>query len=111
MRAFALCPRAKATDPAFAIPQQAGPPTALTHDQFVRTLKYCLGQVGLDPSLYSGHRRGGATFAHRLGVDPLLIKLMGDWRSEAYMDYIDPHIPEGLVRLPLALATACARYG
>jgi len=58
---------------------------------------YCLGMIGVDPAKYSGHsfRRGGATFAHRLGVDPLLIKRMGDWRSDAYRRYIDHNTPEG----------------
>jgi hypothetical protein len=73
--------------------------------------------MGLDPSRYSGHsfRRGGAiyTLAHRLGTDPLLIKRMGDdWSSDAYMDYIDPHTPEGLVSLPVAIMTSlCAQLG
>jgi hypothetical protein len=84
----------------------------LTHDMFVSALKYCLREIGVDPSRYSGHsfRRGGATFAHRLGVDPLLIKHMGDWRSDAYMRYIDRNTPEGLVRLPRTLAAACSAY-
>ena len=51
---------------------------------------------------------GGATFAFRLGMDPLLIKRMRDWMSDAYMRYIEHHTPEGLVRLPRTLAAACA---
>jgi hypothetical protein len=60
--------------------------------------------------MFSGHnfRRGGATFAHRMGVSPLLIKLMGDWSSDAYMTYIDHATPEDLARLPRALARAIA---
>ena len=110
-RAFALCPRARAADPAFAIPQPVGPPVPLTHHAFVRALKFCLREIGVDPSLYSGHsfRRGGATFAHRLSVDPLLNKIMGDWSSDAFMAYIDKYSPENMVRLPLVLAAACAR--
>jgi len=110
LRAFALCPRAKASDPAFAIPQPVGPPVPLTHGAFVQALKFCLREIGVDHTQYSGHsfRRGGATFAHRLGVDPLLIKIMGDWSSDAFMSYIDKYSPENLVRLPLVLAAACA---
>jgi hypothetical protein len=38
---------------------------------------------------YTGHsfRRGGATFAFRCGVPTTLIKLHGDWRSDAYLLY------------------------
>jgi hypothetical protein len=113
IRAFNLCPSAGETDPAFAVPCcKGGKGVPLTHDMFVRTLKYCLQQIGVDHTRYSGHsfRRGGATFAFRLGVDPLLIKRMGDWLSDAYMRYIEHNTPEGLVRLPLALAAACSAY-
>ena len=67
-------------------------------------------KIGVDPSQFSGHsfRRGGATFAHRMSVSPLLIKLMGDWSSDAYMSYIDHTTPTDLARLPRALAKAIA---
>ena len=113
MRAFALCPQASATDPAFAVPSgQDGRAVPLTHAVFTGYLKQCLREIGVDHSKYSGHsfRRGGATFAHRLGVDPLLIKRMGDWQTDAYMGYVVHHTPEGLVRLPRTLAAACAVY-
>ena len=79
---------------------------------FVETLRRCLYEIGIDHTRYSGHsfRRGGATFAFRLGMDPLLIKRMGDWMSDAYMGYIEHHTPEGLVCLPRSLAAACAVY-
>jgi hypothetical protein len=85
----------------------------LTHYVFVGGLKHCLRAIGVDASLYSRHsfRRGGATYAHRLGVDPMLIKRMGDWRSDAYMLYIDHHTPEGLVCLPAAMTQSCAALG
>jgi hypothetical protein len=62
----------------------------LTHAMFVKQLKLVLAQCGLDTAKYSGHsfRRGGATFAFSCNVPPLLIKLQGDWRSEAYQGYI-----------------------
>ena len=86
MRAFALCPHASATDPAFPVSSgQSGQAVPLTHTVFTGYLKQCLREIGVDHSKYSGHsfRRGGATFAHRLGVDPLLIKRMGDWQTDA----------------------------
>ena len=65
-------------------------------------------KIGVDPSQFSGHsfRRGGATFAHRMGVSPLLIKLMGDWSSDAYMSYIDHTTLTDLARLPRTLTKA-----
>jgi hypothetical protein len=80
---------------------------------FVGSVKHCVQQVGLDPSGYSGHsfHRGGATLAHRLGIDPLSIKRMGDWSSDACMDYIDPHTSEGPVSLPVAMTRLCAQLG
>ena len=111
-QAFAISPSARSTDAAFLVPSAKGL-VPLTHYVFVGTLKHCLQAIGVDHTLYSGHsfRRGGATFAHRLGVDPLLIKRMGDWRSDAYMLYVDPHTPEGLVSLPVSMARACADLG
>lgn len=89
-----------------------GPLTPLTHHMFVSTLRKCLQHVGVDTSQYSAHsfRRGGATFAHWLGVDPLLIKRMSDWRSDAYMRHVGQQNPEGLVRLPQTLTAACVVY-
>ena len=108
--AFRVCPHTDPDGPAFAVPTRAGGMVPLTHRMFVDTLRFCLRKVGVDPSSFSGHsfRRGGATFAHRLGVSPLLIKRMGDWSSDAYMGYIDHSTPEDLARLPRALAAACA---
>jgi len=112
VRALGVSPHARATDPAFMVPSAKGL-VPLTHYVFVASLKYCLRAIGVDPDLYSGHsfRRGGATFAHRMGMDPMLIKRLGDWASEAYQGYIDPHTPEGLVSLPVAMARACAALG
>ena len=40
---------------------------------------------------YTGHsfRRGGATYAFRLGVPGELIQVMSDWKSDAYKRYFD----------------------
>ena len=112
-RAFAVSPHARSSDPAFMIPPTKGL-VPLTHYGFVEGLKHCLRAIGVAASLfYTGHsfRRGDATYAHRLGVDPMLIKRMGDWRSDAYMLYIDHHTPEGLVCLPAAMTQSCAALG
>ena len=45
----------------------------------------------LDPSLYSPHsfRWGGATFAFDCHIPPEIIKLQGDWKSDAYLVYLE----------------------
>jgi hypothetical protein len=74
-RAFAVSPHTRSSDPAFMIPPAKGP-VLLTHYIFFGRLKHCLRAIGVDASLYSGQSflRGSATHAHRLGVDPMLIK-------------------------------------
>lgn len=63
----------------------------LTHSSFVKALKSILNVCGYDPSCYSGHsfRRGGASHAFKCKIPETLIKLQGDWKSSAYMRYID----------------------
>ena len=64
----------------------------LTQHQFTEKLKTCLTKMGLDASQYSGHsfRRGGAQFALQCGLSTELIKLQGDWRSNACERYLEP---------------------
>lgn len=63
---------------------------ALTYSMFQSKLKSLCSKVGLDPSIYSSHsfRRGGATLAFQSGVSSELIQLQGDWRSDAYKNYL-----------------------
>ena len=97
VNAFRVCPHADPAGPTFAVPTRDGGMAPLTHRLFVETLRSCLGKIGVGPSQFSGHsfRRGGATFAHRMGVSP-----------HAYMSYIDHTTPTDLARLPRALAKA-----
>ena len=63
----------------------------LTYSSFVKALKQVLSACGYDYSKYSGHsfRRGGATFAFSCGIPSEYIKIHGDWKSSAYLRYID----------------------
>ena len=47
--------------------------------------------TGREPSRFTPHalRRGGASWAFSCGLPELAIKLMGDWASSAYKNYID----------------------
>ena len=87
-RAFALAPNAQSDAPAFlfVIGGRRGP---MTHTMFVKAFKAVCARAGVDATQYAGHsfRRGGATFAFRLSADHSLIKMLGDWRSDAYLLY------------------------
>ncbi|XP_035665155.1 uncharacterized protein LOC118408444 isoform X2 [Branchiostoma floridae] len=78
----------------------------LSQSVFDDAFKRVLVQAGLNPQLYSLHsgRRGGATFAFRSGVPVELIKIQGDWRSQAYLLY--PKVP---LRKRLELCTKMIR--
>lgn len=68
----------------------------LTCSTFLNMLKSCLTQLGIDTTQYSCHsfRRGGVCFALecRLPLPPDLIKVQGDWKSDAYHPYLDPSL-------------------
>ena len=66
----------------------------LTHNQFTDKLRACLSVVGLDATKFSGHsfRKGGDTFALQCGLPVNLIKLHGDWRSNACERYLEPSL-------------------
>ena len=75
----------------------------ITHSSFVNALKQVLEVCGINSSEYSGHlcginsseysghsfRRGGASHAFKCNIPAALINLQGDWKSNAYLRYID----------------------
>ena len=63
----------------------------LTAYLFVKKLRSLIKGINLDPRLFTGHsfRRGGATFAFQAHVPGEMIKLTGDWSSDAYLKYLD----------------------
>ena len=54
-------------------------------------IKTWVKRIGLDSAKYSTHslRRGGCTHAFANNIAEPVIKLMGDWVSDAYKKYID----------------------
>jgi len=62
----------------------------ITQSEFTKFFRKCLNVCGFDDSVFSGHslRRGGATCAFEKGVPGELVKNHGDWRSEAYLVYL-----------------------
>jgi integrase len=65
--------------------------TTLTAHQVVTVLRALTREIGLNNKKYSGHsfRRSGATWAFKAGVRSEAIKTQGDWRSLAYLNYIE----------------------
>ena len=68
-----------------------GKTVGFTYQLFTLMLRDVLNKIGLPPGSYSGHsfRRGGASLALKSGISPEMIKAQGDWKSLAYMDYLD----------------------
>ena len=64
---------------------------ALSANQLIHRLRKWLILIGMDPTIYSLHSlsRGGATFAYQSDIEAEMIKLMGNWASDAYKRYID----------------------
>ena len=62
----------------------------LTRARFVVCLKNAIAAAGTDCSAYSGHsfRSGAATTAAKQGIGDAMIKMLGRWKSSAYLLYI-----------------------
>ena len=76
--------------PALAI-VSANKVQALSANQLIYRFRKWLILIGADPMQYSLHslHRGGATFAYQADIEADMIKLLGDWASDAYKRYID----------------------
>ena len=81
---------AEPQDPAFTI-WYKGKKTALSANQLLNRLRKWLKLVKEPQDLYTLHslRRGGATFAFQSNMEHNMIKLLGDWASDAYKRYCD----------------------
>ena len=58
------------------------------------TLTAVIASVWWNSSVYAGHslRRGGATWAYNAGVPFDTIRILGDWKLNAYTVYIEPNL-------------------
>ena len=63
----------------------------LTYPRLTFWFKKWLRDCKIDTSRFSLHscRRGDATFLHNADIPAQMIKLLGNWASEAYLRYID----------------------
>lgn len=90
VQAFLLTVHSSPNSPAFMFHNSQGQLQPLTYKMFLDKLRVCLRQIGFNPQDFAGHslRRGGASFAFQSGVPVDLIKLQGDWSSDAYLQYL-----------------------
>lgn len=65
--------------------------SVLTQASFVSQLRHHLQSSGVAPDSYSGHsfRRGGASWAFEAGLPGEVIQSLGDWKSQAYLLYLE----------------------
>ena len=64
---------------------------ALSYPQLAGYLKLWAGKSGLQAELFTSHgiRRGGAQWSAHCGIPHHIIKLLGDWRSQTYLRYLN----------------------
>ena len=79
--------------PAFCYSSSTGV-KVLCQNQFITMLRCFTSDLCKGSKSYSGHsmRRGGATLAFEAGVPSELIKIQGDWKSSAYLSYLQPSL-------------------
>ena len=77
-------------EPALAI-KENNRTLCLSANQLIYRFRKWLKLIGEDEMQFSLHslRRGGATFAYQCDIEAEMIKLLGDWSSDAYKRYID----------------------
>lgn len=63
----------------------------ITYYLFQKKLRECISAIGLDAEKFSSHssRRGFTTLAHRLDIPHSHIQILGDWKSDAYKNYLE----------------------
>ena len=81
-----------------SVSHHAGP-QPITYAQFQKFIKAAVASVGLDPNDFSSHsfRRGRANWAFSANVPSELIKVQGDWASQAYLRYLDCSVDQRVV--------------
>ena len=82
--------RAGPMDPLFCY-HRRGKYMVLTYPRLTYWFKLWIDQVGISSKGYTLHscRRGGATYLQKANIPAQMIKILGNWASEAYLRYID----------------------
>lgn len=87
--AFQATPCAPSTGPAFQLVDGQGY-KPLLYNKFMSKLRNTLVSLNVNPQEYAGHsfRRGSASWALLQGIPGETIKILGDWKSQAYLSYL-----------------------
>ena len=89
-RAFSFTPMASDSSQAFAWVHPSLSLRAFTYSLFMSKLRSCLNNCGLLGRDFGSHSFGcgGASLAFQAGVPLELIKVLGDWKSDAVLLYL-----------------------
>ena len=84
------CISARPSDPAFCYLRK-GKFMIMTYPRLTYWLKKWLHEAGVPNKGFSMHslRCGGVTYLHKAEIPAQVIKLLGNWASDAYLRYID----------------------
>ena len=101
--AFSATQGAPSCGPAFVLPF-GNSFKPLLASKFVRRIRQLLVVCNVNPTSFSGHsfRRGGATWAYQVGIPVDMIRILGDWKSNAYTHYIKP-APSSLLNASVSM--------
>lgn len=82
-------------DPIFLVPR-GDSYKPLTYDMLRNWFLLWVEKTGREPSDFSLHglRRGGASWGLQAGLTGEELKLMGDWASQVYLNYLDTEIDQ-----------------
>lgn len=100
--------RGSGEQPAFMLPNKQ----PLTYRVFQFRFRQWVHGAGWDAQLFSTHslRRGGATLAFNAKVPGEMIKLQGDWASDAYLQYCTISMDKR-VKLATKVRDAVVKFG
>ena len=89
--AFSMTQSASKSGPAFLRCDKSGRLIPVQYQWFSRKLLGLVQACGLDKTQYGTHslRRGGASWALKCGLSSEVVRILGDWHSNAYMCYLE----------------------
>ncbi len=90
-RAFGVTGEADPSGPAFMRRCKNGKLTPVLYDWFRKRLLGLVKRCGFEGEQFGTHslRRGGASWALKCGLSSDVIRLLGDWKSDAYQCYLE----------------------
>lgn len=105
--AFAITREGSILGPAFLRRRADAKLVPVKYTWFSRKLLGLVEACGLDRSDYGTHslRRGGASWALKCGIGSEVIRILGDWRSDAYRNYLEVSLEDKLMHMKLFAAS------